>query len=99
MKISNGLKWVCIKLIKVYQFCLKPLFPSSCRHTPSCSHYALEAIESHGPVQGMILAIKRIVKCHPWGSWGHDPVPLGNKKNEEQKTNKEQNTENRPKWC
>ena len=60
--------------ILFYQYSISPLFPSSCRFTPTCSHYAKEAILKHG-VKGFWLAIKRISKCHPWGKSGYDPVP------------------------
>ncbi|NLV53445.1 MAG: membrane protein insertion efficiency factor YidD [Bacteroidales bacterium] len=58
-----------------YQKAISPLFPPSCRYTPTCSHYAIEAIQKHGPLKGLYLAIKRILKCHPWGGHGYDPVP------------------------
>lgn len=62
-------------LIRLYQLVLSPLFPPSCRFTPSCSYYAMEAIGRHGPVYGLWLAIRRIARCHPWGGQGVDPVP------------------------
>ncbi|HYE30182.1 MAG TPA: membrane protein insertion efficiency factor YidD [Methylomirabilota bacterium] len=46
-----------------------------CRYTPSCSEYALHAVQSHGTLRGTWLALKRLARCHPWGGWGHDPVP------------------------
>ena len=55
--------------------CISPLKPPSCRFTPTCSQYALEAFRKHGPVKGMILAVRRILRCHPWGGSGYDPVP------------------------
>ncbi|MBR5102620.1 MAG: membrane protein insertion efficiency factor YidD [Muribaculaceae bacterium] len=61
--------------IKFYQKCISPLFPSVCRFTPTCSQYAVEAIRKHGPIKGTWLAIKRIVRCNPWGGSGYDPVP------------------------
>ena len=51
------------------------LLPPSCRFTPSCSHYGYEAIATHGPLPGLWLTIKRLLRCHPWGGSGHDPVP------------------------
>jgi uncharacterized protein len=66
---------IFIALVKFYQFAISPLFPSSCRYTPTCSNYALEALRKHGPFKGLWLAIRRIGRCHPWGSHGHDPVP------------------------
>ena len=62
-------------LIRFYQRGISPLFPASCRFQPTCSHYALEALQKHGLFKGGKLALKRISKCHPWGGSGHDPVP------------------------
>lgn len=62
-------------LIKVYQTLISPLFPSTCRYQPTCSHYAIEALQKHGFLKGGWLAIKRILSCHPWGGSGYDPVP------------------------
>jgi putative membrane protein insertion efficiency factor len=61
--------------IRAYKFAISPLFPPSCRFTPTCSTYALQAIEAHGPVRGLWLGTKRICRCHPWGGSGYDPVP------------------------
>lgn len=66
-------------LIRFYQLCLSPLVPPSCRYQPTCSAYALEALERHGPFRGTWLALKRIARCHPierlGGRSGYDPVP------------------------
>ena len=62
-------------LIRFYQFGISPYFPKSCRFTPTCSEYAILAINKHGVVKGSALAAKRIAKCHPWGGHGYDPVP------------------------
>lgn len=64
-----------ILLIKIYQLLISPLFPSSCRYTPTCSHYTLEALKKYGLLKGSWLGIKRISRCHPWGGSGYDPVP------------------------
>ncbi len=64
-----------IIVIKLYQVLISPLFPSSCRYMPTCSHYTVEALKKHGLFKGGWLGIKRISKCHPWGGSGHDPVP------------------------
>ena len=64
-----------ILLIKIYQLLISPLFPSSCRYTPTCSHYTLEALKKYGLIKGSWLGIKRISRCHPWGGSGYDPVP------------------------
>lgn len=61
--------------IRFYQLCISPMFPPVCRYTPTCSRYAVEAITIHGPFKGLWLAIKRILRCHPWGGSGYDPVP------------------------
>ena len=66
---------VLIGVIRFYQTAISPLSPPSCRYTPSCSAYAREAIEVHGAGRGAWLALKRILRCHPWGGFGHDPVP------------------------
>jgi putative membrane protein insertion efficiency factor len=62
-------------LIRAYQLLLAPILPPSCRFYPSCSHYAAEAVERHGPWHGSLLAFRRLLRCHPWGGRGYDPVP------------------------
>ncbi|MCZ6900184.1 MAG: membrane protein insertion efficiency factor YidD [Bacteroidetes bacterium] len=61
--------------ITAYQVIISPLFPGSCRFTPTCSNYAREAIIKQGILKGTLLSLKRISKCHPWGGSGYDPVP------------------------
>ena len=61
--------------IKIYQKLISPFFPSSCRFQPTCSHYTKDALLSHGIAKGSYLGIKRILRCHPWGGSGYDPVP------------------------
>lgn len=61
--------------IKFYRRFISPLFPPVCRYTPSCSMYAIQAITKHGPIKGLWLAVKRILRCNPWGGSGYDPVP------------------------
>lgn len=61
--------------IHVYRLVLSPVLPVSCRYAPSCSTYALEALAAHGPLKGSWLAVRRILRCHPWGDSGYDPVP------------------------
>jgi hypothetical protein len=64
-----------ILLIKIYQLVISPILPPSCRFTPTCSHYSLEALKKHGLLKGGWLSLKRILRCHPWGGSGYDPVP------------------------
>ena len=68
------LNFIFIVPIKLYQILLSPLLGQSCRYHPTCSQYAVEAIEKYGPIKGIWLGIKRIARCHPWGGSGHDPV-------------------------
>lgn len=58
-----------------YQRFISPMLGKNCRYTPTCSQYAVEAIRKYGPFKGLFLAIKRILRCHPWGGSGYDPVP------------------------
>ncbi len=69
------MKIITLKLISAYQNFISPLFLPSCRFSPSCSAYAKEAIELYGFKKGVVLSFKRILRCHPWGGFGHDPVP------------------------
>ncbi len=62
-------------IIIIYQRVLSPLFQPTCRYTPTCSQYGLDAIQKHGPWKGGRLTLKRFLSCHPWGRHGHDPVP------------------------
>lgn len=62
-------------LIRLYQLAVSPVLPPSCRYLPSCSDYALEALASHGISRGLVLALRRLARCHPWGGSGYDPVP------------------------
>ena len=67
--------WLPVKLIRLYQILLSPYMGRQCRYTPTCSNYALEALRKHGLLRGSWLAIKRILRCAPWGGSGYDPVP------------------------
>jgi putative membrane protein insertion efficiency factor len=62
-------------LIRLYQLLVSPLLGPNCRYWPSCSHYAAEAIAVHGAWRGSWLAVTRLLRCHPWGGSGYDPVP------------------------
>lgn len=73
--MRNPVTLVALTLIRVYQKAVSPLFPPSCRFTPTCSTYAYTAIERHGMVRGGWMAARRIARCHPWNPGGYDPVP------------------------
>ncbi len=64
-----------IWLVRGYQLFISPFVPPSCRFHPTCSHYTIEALQKHGAVKGLWLALRRIARCHPWHPGGHDPVP------------------------
>jgi uncharacterized protein len=78
-KVLTGLRWLIIGILMIpvyfYKYAVSPLTPASCRHIPSCSQYALDALKIHGPFKGLYLATWRILKCNPWGTHGYDPVP------------------------
>ncbi len=77
--IIKYLKWILglplLALVYLYRYLISPLTPASCRHTPTCSEYMVEAIKIWGPFKGSWLGLKRLSKCHPLGTWGYDPVP------------------------
>jgi uncharacterized protein len=73
--ITIALRRLAILPIRLYQWTLSPLLPRSCRFTPSCSAYAVGAILAHGLWRGVGLAGRRLLRCHPWGGQGYDPVP------------------------
>jgi putative membrane protein insertion efficiency factor len=58
-----------------YKYCISPFTPASCRYVPTCSEYAIQALKKHGVIKGIILSARRILRCHPWGGSGYDPVP------------------------
>ena len=76
-KFRRAVKRNFLLLLPVYfyKYCISPMTPASCRYTPTCSEYAVQALKKHGPVKGLYLAVKRILRCHPWGGSGYDPVP------------------------
>lgn len=69
------MKWVLIGLVRVYQYTLSPLLGQVCRYYPSCSHYAVEALDRHGAIKGSWLTVRRLARCHPWAPGGVDHVP------------------------
>ncbi len=74
-RINSGIKQIFIFPIRVYKKIISPILPDSCRFSPSCSVYAVEAIEKHGVILGIFLAIYRIIRCNPFCKGGNDPVP------------------------
>ncbi|HNP53651.1 MAG TPA: membrane protein insertion efficiency factor YidD [Ferruginibacter sp.] len=74
-QLNRILSFPFVLLIRLYQLVLSPWIGPRCRFTPTCSQYGIEAFQKHGPLKGFWLTIRRISKCHPWGSHGHDPVP------------------------
>ena len=63
-----------IKFIKIYKYLVSPMIGPSCRYLPTCSDYSIEALKNYGFVKGLLLSLKRIMSCHPWGNSGFDPV-------------------------
>jgi uncharacterized protein len=64
-----------IGLVRFYQGAISPLLPATCRYTPTCSQYMIEALREYGPLRGFWMGLKRLGRCHPWGGSGYDPVP------------------------
>ena len=73
--ILKGIGWVLLLPVYFYKYVISPWTPASCRHIPTCSQYAVDAVKIHGPFKGFLLATNRILHCHPWGTHGYDPVP------------------------
>ncbi len=73
--LRNIFVFLLIIPVKIYQWFISPMLGASCRYTPTCSEYSIQALKKHGPIKGLYLAIKRILSCNPWGGHGHDPVP------------------------
>lgn len=76
--MSTASRWVVRVLLlplRFYQRWISPALGPRCRFAPSCSHYAAEALQVHGPLRGSVLAVRRLLRCHPWNPGGHDPVP------------------------
>lgn len=75
MNMTKLLTKIFIGLIRFYQYAISPYLPPSCRYTPSCSTYGVEALRKYGPFKGGWLTMKRVASCNPWGGSGYDPVP------------------------
>lgn len=73
--VSRMLAWPLIILVRCYRVAISPWLGIHCRFQPSCSSYAIEALQQHGILRGSWMAVKRIGRCHPWGGSGYDPVP------------------------
>ena len=70
----NIFTYILIKFIKIYKYLISPLIGPSCRYFPTCSEYSIEALKTYGFSKGLLLSLKRIMSCHPWGNSGFDPV-------------------------
>ncbi len=77
------MKRLLMGLVRFYQYLISPVLGPRCRVHPSCSHYAVEALELHGALRGSWLALRRLLRCHPWHPGGYDPVPPTNPCHEE----------------
>ena len=75
--VTKILSALLIGLARGYKLLISPVLPQTCRFHPTCSGYAIEAIRTHGPGRGGLMALRRITRCHPWGGQGYDPVPDG----------------------
>ena len=73
--IKKLIFWLVCKTIRLYQYAISPHFPPSCRFVPSCSAYAYEAVEKYGVGRGLVFALKRLIRCHPFNHGGYDPLP------------------------
>ncbi len=73
--IIKAISFVMLTIVRAYKFFISPILPPSCRYNPTCSDYAMQAIQKHGPFKGGWLALRRILRCHPFGGHGYDPVP------------------------
>ena len=74
-KITGKVQQVAIGVIRLYRYLISPLLGENCRFYPACSHYAMEAVESHGTLKGLWFSLRRLLRCHPWNPGGFDPVP------------------------
>ena len=89
--ITNLSSFFLLTPILFYRLFVSPLLPATCRYQPTCSAYAMDAIKLYGPLQGTVLAVKRIASCHPWGGYGYNPVSKNltcNRSNKRKSVNK-----------
>lgn len=73
--LGRLLAWPLLLVVQIYRYAISPWLGPNCRYEPTCSVYAIEALQKHGAFRGSVLAAKRIGRCHPWGDSGYDPVP------------------------
>ena len=83
--IKHLLTWILLLPVYFYRSVISPLTPPSCRYTPTCSQYTIEALKRHGPFRGSYLSARRILSCNPWGGSGYDPVPEAKRKEDKPK--------------
>jgi len=81
--LGKTLAWPLIQLVRLYRYAISPWLGSNCRYDPTCSSYAIEALQKHGVLKGGWLAARRIARCHPWGGSGYDPVPADPEEHDE----------------
>ena len=81
--VSKAFAWPLIQLVRFYRLAISPWLGGNCRYDPTCSSYAIEALQVHGVLKGSWLAVRRIGRCHPWGKSGYDPVPPNQKDRDE----------------
>lgn len=74
-KSRDAVRWCLMCLVRAYQLVIGPFFGHHCRFEPTCSHYSLQALKSHGVIRGLWLSLRRLLKCHPFHPGGFDPVP------------------------
>jgi len=72
--VVAALKWGVLAFIRIYQLCVSPHIGSRCRYSPTCSRYAYQAVSKYGPFRGGFMAMRRLLRCHPWSPGGYDPV-------------------------
>ena len=83
--LKNMLTHLLLAPVYFYRYAISPLLPPSCRYTPTCSQYTIDALKKHGPFKGTYLSAKRILSCNPWGGSGYDPVPEPSPKKQQDK--------------